>query len=89
MLHLNAATAWTWLLKLAQELHTWQDADGHTWLKNLQPLVERIISAYLSFLPRQSRPIRVGTHPNTAFGLGFALDYARQCLHQDLEESNP
>ena len=32
---------------------------------------------YSDFLPRQNYPIRTGVHPNTAFGLAFALDYAR------------
>lgn len=30
----------------------------------------------LEFLPKQTYPIRTGVHPNTAFALGFALDYA-------------
>jgi hypothetical protein len=39
----------------------------------------------LDFLPKQTYPIRVGTHANTAFGLAFALDYARTCGQSDLE----
>ncbi len=67
---------WAWLLKLAEELYEWEDADGKRWAQNLQPLVDIIVERYLDFLPRQTYPIRRGVHPNTAFGLAFALDYA-------------
>jgi hypothetical protein len=68
---------WAWLLKLAEELRDWQDVDGRRWSKNLQPLADALVARYLSFLPKQTYPIRTGVHPNTAFGLAFALDYAR------------
>src|SRR5262249_2402300 len=68
---------WAWLLKLAEELHGWEDADGRAWSKNLTPLTEVIVARCLEFLPKQTYPIRTGVHPNTAFGLAFALDYAR------------
>ncbi len=47
------------------------------WSAALEPLAELIERRYLDFLPRQVYPIRTGVHPNTAFGLTFALDYAR------------
>jgi hypothetical protein len=68
---------WAWLLKLAQELNGWDDADGKAWSKNLQPLAVVIVTRYLEFFPKQTYPIRTGVHPNTAFGLSFAYDYAR------------
>jgi hypothetical protein len=68
---------WAWLLKLAEELHDWNDEDGRRWAKNLQPLADAFAEKYLAFLPKQNYPIRTGVHPNTAFGLAFALDYAR------------
>ncbi len=77
---------WAWLLKLAEELYEWEDADGKRWAQNLRPLVDVIIECYLDFLPRQTYPIRRGVHPNTAFGLAFALDYARVSGHSELEE---
>ncbi len=67
---------WAWLLKLAEELHSWEDQDGRTWSTNLQPLADAIVIRYLDFLPKQNYPIRTGVHPNTAFGLAFAFDYA-------------
>jgi hypothetical protein len=77
---------WAWLLKLAEELDGWDDPDGSAWRANLQPLAEMFVQRYLDFLPKQTYPIRVGTHPNTAFGLAFALDYARTAGRGDLEE---
>jgi Protein of unknown function (DUF2891) len=68
---------WAWMLKLAQELNGWDDADAKLWAKNLRPLADVIVVHYLDFFPKQTYPIRTGVHPNTAFGLSFAHDYAR------------
>src|ERR1043166_1682546 len=79
-------SGWAWLLKLAEELHTGDDADGKEWSRNLQPLADTIVARCLAFLPKQTYPIRTGVHPNTAFGLSFALDYARTVNHKELRE---
>jgi len=76
---------WAWLLKLAEELHDWKDEDGRRWARNLQPLADALGEKYLAFLPKQNYPIRTGVHPNTAFGLAFALDYARTVGDKKLE----
>ena len=68
---------WAWLLKLAEELHGWDDPDARRWSQNLRPLADVIVARYLEFFPKQTYPIRTGVHPNTAFGLAFAHDYAR------------
>ena len=68
---------WAWLLKLQQELLTWNDADAIKWRTALQPLCDTIIKFWTEYLPKQTYPNRTGVHPNTAFGLVFALDYAR------------
>lgn len=67
---------WAWLLKLAEELHTWDDPLARTLESNLQPLTDLIVARYEEFLPKLNYPIRVGEHPNTAFGLSFAYEYA-------------
>ena len=67
---------WAWLLKLAEELHGWEDSDGASWSDNLRPLADAFARRYSEFLPKQKYPIRAGVHPNTAFGLAFAWDYA-------------
>lgn len=76
---------WAWLLKLAEELHEWNDEQGRRWSQNLQPLADAFAEKYLGFLPKQTYPIRTGVHPNTAFGLAFALDYARAVGNRKLE----
>lgn len=77
---------WAWLLKLAEELHGWDDGDGRRWSENLKPLAEAFADRYREFLPKQDYPIRRGVHPNTAFGLAFALDYARAVGDEPLED---
>lgn len=76
---------WAWLLKLAEELDGWDDPDGRAWSANLTPLARAIAERYRDFLPRQTYPIRTGVHPNTAFGIAFALDYARHVGDEALE----
>ena len=68
---------WAWLLKLDEELLRWEDPLAKELRKNLQPLTELIVARYLDFLPRLNYAIRTGEHPNTAFGLTFAHDYAK------------
>lgn len=77
---------WAWLLKLAAELQDWNDSDGQVWSESLAPLAQAFADRYLEFLPRQTYPIRRGVHPNTAFGIAFALDYARIVGHHQLEQ---
>jgi len=77
---------WSWLMKLSEELYDWEDQDGKVWQKNLQPLTDIIIERYIDFLPKQTYAVRTGVHPNTAFGLSFALEYARKAGHQKLEQ---
>jgi len=67
---------WAWLLKLAEELKTWNDPLARKLESNILPLTDKIINLYLDFLPKLNYPVRVGEHPNTAFGLTFAWDYA-------------
>ncbi len=76
---------WAWLLKLAEELYYWDDPQARTWYENLQPLTKVIVEKYFNFLSRQEYPIRSGTHTNSAFGLAFALDYARAVGNKDFD----
>lgn len=68
---------WAWILKLDEELFTWNDPEAKKWQEALQPLTKKIIELWTKFLPKQTYANRTGVHPNTAFGLVFALDYAR------------
>ena len=77
---------WAWLLKLAEELHTWDDPLGRELEENLKPLTDLIVERFKSFLPKLVYPIRVGEHTNTAFALAFAWDYATSLGKESLKE---
>ncbi|CAM1368448.1 conserved hypothetical protein [Tenacibaculum sediminilitoris] len=77
---------WAWLLKLAEELHTWNDPVAKQLEENLQPLTDLIVEKYIAFLPKLKYPIRVGEHTNTAFGLTFAWDYANTVRNDKLKD---
>ncbi len=76
---------WAWLLKLSQELQTWDTDMGKELSSNLQPLTDLIVERYEEFLPKLNYPIRVGEHTNTAFALSFAHDYAVATENEDFE----
>lgn len=76
---------WAWLLKLAAELKAWDVPEARRWSAALQPLADRVSQAFLDFLPKQTYPIRTGVHPNSAFSLDLALDYAREAKDTRLE----
>ncbi|WP_298365160.1 DUF2891 domain-containing protein [uncultured Lutibacter sp.] len=69
---------WAWLLKVAETLQDWNTPETNELYQNLEPLVKLIEQKYIEFLPKLKYPIRVGEHPNTAFGMSFALDYAKK-----------
>ena len=75
---------WGWLLRLAAELHAWEEPRADEWRAVLRPLETTIVDLVeTEFLP-QDRPIRVGTHGNSAFGLTCVLDYARAVGNESL-----
>ncbi|WP_235298456.1 DUF2891 domain-containing protein [Portibacter marinus] len=76
---------WSWLMKLAEELYKWDHPNAKRWYTNLKPLVDLVIQKYEEFLLIQTYPVRTGVHPNTAFGLSFAYDYAVTTGQQELE----
>lgn len=77
---------WAWIFQLATELNTWDNPQAKKWLSNLQPLVDYLKGNLMNYLPKQTYPIRTGVHPNTAFALGFALDYAQLIGDMEFEE---
>jgi hypothetical protein len=76
---------WAWLLRLALELRTWDDPQAQAWAQQVAPLERAIVERLSAYLPKLSYPVRSGVHPNTAFALGFALDYARAAGDANLE----
>jgi len=80
---------WAWLLKLAAELHAAaaesgshphdrDDAPFARWFAAVHPLARAFARRFVDFLPRAHYALRYGIHPNSAFGLALALDYARE-----------
>ncbi|MEO8303433.1 MAG: DUF2891 domain-containing protein [Betaproteobacteria bacterium] len=76
---------WAWLLKLADEISQSGDARARRWSHDLAPLAQMFVARNLDYLPKAQYPIRYGMHSNSAFGLMFALDYARRAGDGDLE----
>jgi hypothetical protein len=68
---------WAWCLELTHELRCADDPEAQRWAARVAPLAHAFVARYLDYLPIQRYPLRTGLHPNSAFGLLFALDYAR------------
>jgi Protein of unknown function (DUF2891) len=78
---------WAWLLKLDEELYTWNDPLAKQWHATLQPLAKKIVELWKNYLPKQTYPNRTGVHPNTAFGLVFGIDWARTVKDTSFENA--
>lgn len=78
---------WAWLLKLQQELDTYNEPSAKELAANLQPLTNLLAERYIEFLPKLNYPLRNGTHTNTAFGLNLAWDYAAHAKNTALQEA--
>jgi hypothetical protein len=72
---------WAWLLELARELA------AERWSVALAPLADALVARYVDYLPRQRYPLRQGLHPNSAFGLALAIDYADATGRAGLREA--
>jgi hypothetical protein len=75
---------WAWLLALALELIR-GGRPAQRWATALDPLAACFVERYLAYLPLQHYPLRNGVHTSSAFGLLFALDYARATRETALE----
>ncbi|AWH85152.1 DUF2891 domain-containing protein [Flavobacterium album] len=78
---------WAWLLKLQQELDTYNEPFAKELGANLQPLTDLLVQRYIEFLPKLNYSLRNGTHTNTAFGLNLAWDYAVHAKNIPLQNS--
>ncbi len=67
---------WAWLLKLDESLREWDDPIAIELHQHIKPLSDLLAAKFIEFLDVLNYPIRVGEHPNTAFGMSFAYDYA-------------
>jgi DUF2891 family protein len=77
---------WAWLLRVATELEGWDDPDAKRWRERIRILENAVARRLADYLPKLTYPVRTGVHPNTAFALAEALDYARRMGKKDLEE---
>ncbi len=77
---------WAWILKLDEELVRWNHPKAKIWHQNLKPLTDEILRLWKAYLPKQTYPNRTGVHPNTAFAMSFAIDWARQVGDKSFEE---
>lgn len=75
---------WAWVLKLAEELATWEDPLARELEDNLRPLTELLTEKFKVFLPKLVYPIRVGEHTNTAFALSLAYDFSKETGQEEL-----
>ena len=85
---------WAWLLKLDEELLRLSLESGKyaplakqavEWRANLGPLCDKIVELWIAYLPKLSYADRIGTHSNSAFALGFALDWSKATGTVDFE----
>ncbi|MCL4177598.1 MAG: DUF2891 family protein [Verrucomicrobia bacterium] len=77
---------WAWALRLAAELHAWDDPDARQWALHFEPLEQKLVELTKDYLPRLTYPVRTGVHPDTAFALAQILDYARTVKDTELEQ---
>lgn len=75
-----------WLLQLAAELREWDDPQAREWSATLKPLEAQAAQRLREWLPKLSRPIRVGEHDQTAFAFGLVLDWARRSGDSAMEQ---
>jgi hypothetical protein len=66
-----------WLLQLASEIRDWPGPEARGWSAALAPLEGAAADRIAEWLPKLSRPIRIGEHSQTAFAFGLILDWAR------------
>ena len=76
-----------WLLQLGAQLRGWDDPQARQWAAALEPLEREAAARLLRWLPRLTRPIRVGEHSQTAFAFALALDWTRVSGDQVLREA--
>ena len=75
---------WAWLLMFGAELKRHRSAEGRTWAAALGPLAAAFADRFRQYLPPQPYPNRTGAHPNSAFALALASEYANEADDEDL-----
>ena len=68
---------WAWLMKLYSELLSWDYEKAQIWAINMKPLIDLLSERTILFLDKLSKPLRPGTHSNTAFSFSLMIEYAQ------------
>jgi hypothetical protein len=74
-----------WLLQLGVELREWDAPPAREWAATLEPLEREAVARLKDWLPKLTRPIRIGEHSQTAFSFGLVLDWARASGNREME----
>jgi len=75
---------WGWLLRLALELKRSSIPELKELYKNIDPFSRFISENFMRYLNQLSRPIREGTHQNTAFSMIHLYDYLKAINEIDM-----
>jgi hypothetical protein len=73
-----------WLLQLAAELREWDSPEARAWSAAMEPLEHVAVRRLVEWLPKLTRPVRIGEHSQTAFALGLVLDWAAVSGDEDV-----
>lgn len=76
---------WAWLMRLHSELLLLDSPDSKKWAETLKPLVKIIRDRTIEYFKKLPKPVRPGTHSNTAFSMNHMLAYADAAGDRDLE----
>jgi hypothetical protein len=76
----------SWLLKLAAELHSWDDPKAKEWYFHLLPLTKFMEAVYYGITNNQPLADRYGHHENSAFGLINGWDYAVEMKNDNFKK---
>jgi hypothetical protein len=74
-----------WLLQLGAELREWNDPEARGWAAALEPLEAAARARLRAWLPKLTRPIRIGEHSQTAFAFGLVLDASHIAKDGEME----
>ena len=74
-----------WLLQLGAELREWDDPEAKKWAAALAPLEKAAVQRVSAWVPKLTKPIRIGEHDQTAFALGLMIDWARVSGDREFE----
>ena len=65
---------WAWAVTLAAWCRACPDPAAASWATALEPVTAAVEDLVIAWLPRIGRPVRDGSHGNTAFALGLFVD---------------